>query len=43
MIGATALSKGRGTFWDEIGPIRKHGQFDVKLSATKELTVSSHL
>jgi hypothetical protein len=33
--------KGRGTFLAQIGPIRNHRQLDVKLSAIKDLSVSS--
>ena len=34
--------KGRGTVFCKIDPIRNSNQFDLKLSAMKDLDVSSH-
>jgi len=34
--------KGRGTFWYEIGPIRKRNQINTKLTAIEGLSTSSH-
>jgi hypothetical protein len=36
------IEKRRGTFLLQIGSIRNHQQFDVKLSAIEGLSVGSH-
>ena len=41
-MGKKQTVKGRGTVLHKIGPSRNFNQFDLKLSAKKDLGVSSH-